>query len=202
MAARTHPPSATSRASTPPSFTEPQRRWSSHHGSADPPSLFQVIALAWTYRRLVRVWSYGPLRAVVVPTIAVGIFGLFNWLLGGLAVVVLLQTWGLVELTDRIVRALATSKESLDASLSKNVLRVPLVAFLGSCWTTFYLVGPFFRGLRLDVLAWSFPPKAMLHTLTLSLRVAVAMALLGLAVVGRYIGPNSIMRCSSVPLCK
>jgi hypothetical protein len=133
------------------------------------------------------------------------LYQLVYYLSRGVAVPALLLAVLLVVASLCAISKLSTTKRSQYESIRRNSVRLPLLALALGCVAASRFVSPS-PSSSFSVTVLFTTTAASLRTLwrvsTLAIRAAVAALLLGLAVLGRYIGPQSFMRCSTVPLGK
>jgi len=161
----------------------------SSNSSTQSPTLSQVAALTFTYRRIVLVWGAGPVTMSLVPLVLSCALFILNILTGGYGLLAIVMSSVLTLGAYDLIYRLATSKESLEKSLAANEIRLPAFLFIISCILARFVLGPFGTMMGLS-LKWS-PGMISFGT---ALRRALAMFLLGLAVVAQYIGPKSISK--------
>jgi hypothetical protein len=158
-----------------------------------PPTLSQVVALTYTYQRIVVVWGAFPVLIALLPFFTGSSLFVLNLLTNGHGVLSLGLTVFFTLGGYHMIHRLAISKESLQSSLDKNEVRLPVVMFIVSCILARFVLGPLVTWCGL--MAW-IPTKMI--TFSGAFRFAFGMALLGLAVVARYIGPASISKYKRV----
>jgi hypothetical protein len=158
-----------------------------------PPTLSQVVALTYTYQRIVVVWGAFPVLTMLLPFVMGSSLFVLNHLTGGHGMISLGLTVFFTLGGYRMIHRLAISKESLQSSLDKNEVRLPVVMFIVSCILARFIFGPLVTWFGL--MPW-IPTKMI--TFSGAFRFAFGMALLGLAVVARYIGPASISEYKKV----
>jgi ABC-type branched-subunit amino acid transport system permease subunit len=154
-----------------------------------PPTLSQVVALTYTYQRIVVVWGAFPVLTALLPFFTASSLFVLNLLTNGHGVLSLGLTAFFTLGGYHMIHRLAISKESLQSSLDKNEVRLPVVMFIVSCILARFVFGPLVTWCGL--MAW-IPTKMI--TFSGAFRFAFGMALLGLAIVARYIGPASISK--------
>jgi ABC-type branched-subunit amino acid transport system permease subunit len=152
-----------------------------------PPTLSQVVALTYTYQRIVVVWGAFPVLTALLPFFTGSSLFVLNLLTDGHGMLSLGLTVFFTLGGYHMIHRLTISKESLQASLDKNEVRLPVVMFIVSCILARFVFGPLVTWCGL--MAW-IPTKMI--TFSGAFRFAFGMALLGIAVVARYIGPASI----------
>lgn len=159
-------------------------------------SMYQVVALTLTYRKIVETWSFLPVRlGVYLPIVGVAMFSIVNFLSGGFAIFAFSLFILLLMMADMAIWRLSTSETARKKAIDAGELRLWLWSFLVSCIVTRFGIAPIYH--TIGIQAWYPSYKTFILQ---TLRLARTTALLGGAVVVRYIGPKSIMRCSSVPL--
>jgi hypothetical protein len=133
------------------------------------------------------VWGAFPVLTALLPFFTGSSLFVLNLLTDGHGMLSLGLTVSFTLGGYHMIHRLAISKESLQSSLDKNEVRLPFVMFIVSCILARFAFGPLVTWCGL--MAW-IPTKMI--TFSGAFRFAFAMALLGVAVVARYIGPASI----------
>jgi hypothetical protein len=145
-------------------------------------SLGQVIAITMTYRSLLVVWGVLPLVTVASPLVLNMAYFLLNRATSGHAILSIILTTSTTALIRRwILRSAPTEKDGQDAAAKTKWL--PFVMFLVNT----ALLRGFGAMFGKTFLTWS--PRI---PLSVALRLSFGMLILGLAVMARYIGPNSV----------
>jgi TRAP-type C4-dicarboxylate transport system permease small subunit len=160
----------------------------SSSNAQSPPTLSQVVALTYTYQRVVVVWGAFPALTALLPFVTGSSLFVLNLLTDGHGMLSLVLTILFTLGGYNVIHRLA-SKKSLQASLDKNEVRLPVAMFISSCILARFVLGPLVAWLGLTV---SIPTKII--SFSGAFRFAFGMALLGLAVVARYVGPASISK--------
>jgi hypothetical protein len=165
-------------------------------------TVFQVAAMASCYRAAVQAWAWAPLRVLSLSLGAGALYQLVVCLSRGAPVSALLLAFLLLALSLWTIHRLSTSKRAEYESIRRNSSRLPLLAVVLGCLAASRLLSP--PPPSFSARGWIVAGVASLGAVARAarwgIRLAVASLLLGLGVVGRYVGPQSFVRCSSVPL--
>lgn len=158
--------------------------------SHSPVTFTQLVALYYSYQRIILVWGACPAVAVLLPLATKCSFFTLDWVTDGHAVLSLFLTAALVAAGHFVMSRLASSKQALQKAYVSNQVRLPFGSCLGGMVASRFLFGP--------LLAWSgllarVPVFGNISFVT-SLWLAIGLACLGMAVVARYIGPASISK--------
>jgi hypothetical protein len=152
------------------------------------PSLGQIAALTLTFRRLIRIWGTVPMLTIVSPFVSNAIYFVLNRITKNHAILTMLLTvLGTVSFRNLIHTAAPTQKAAKE-SLEKSSTWLPLSIFIAAAFLTRGagpILGNTFR--ITPLLTWS--PRI---SFSAAFRLAAGMALLGLAVAARYVGPSSV----------
>jgi hypothetical protein len=157
------------------------------------PSLHQIAAFTVVYRKLVYCWGAPPLVVIVAPFLLNVIMHMINWVTGGYGAASCFVFAVTTVAAFHLISRLSSSKKSLEVSLARNVVRLPLGVFVASCMMVKYLIGPMFQWLFGLSLSWS--PAPLASSVPTQFNIAFVLGLLGFAVVFRYVGPQSISKC-------
>lgn len=152
-------------------------------------SLHQLVAMAFVYRRVVRICGALPLFMLLFPILSTSVL----WALKLCAttdyiMLAIVLTVALTAAGRKQIHRLATSQAVLEASLQKNLVRLPMAMFAVACILSRTIIGPALDRLGLS-LQWTASSGMGFAT---ALRVATAMGFLGAFVAARFIGPTSI----------
>jgi len=181
---------------------------SSNNNSKSPPTLSQVVALFYTYQRIVLVWGACPAVTVLLPFLTSSSLTILNCLTAGYGITSLLLSPLCLWTGYALIHSLARTRQSLEKALQTNQVRLPVGAFLLSVTVTRWVAGPLLAWWRLDahrLSAISTSSSSSSTTtsssssygsvpLVTALWCAWGMACAGLAVVARYIGPASVSK--------
>lgn len=169
------------------------------------------MALALTYRRLFRAWIFFPKWLLVYHVLAILALAAIDLAAGGRAAAALAVALALLVAANRTIRHLATTPESLRRAFERNEVRLPVFALLAGCVAARWWIGPVLdsvvparpvAGLADRLLSSPlliFYPRfsgfpSVVSSLLGATRLALAALVLGLAVVARYVGPQSISK--------
>lgn len=153
-----------------------------------PSSLQQIVAMSFVYRRIIRVCVALPLVAVFSPIFSKSLlFVLKQCATQDYAMLSLVLTVLFTAAARDQIYRLANSEASLEASLQKNQVRLPMVMFAVACILSRTIIGPI-----LDRLGLSLQWTATGIGFGTAVRVASAMFFLGAFVAARFIGSTSI----------
>jgi hypothetical protein len=155
-----------------------------------PPTLHQVVALLFVYRRICVAWIVPPLVALFAPVVWTSVLGVLNLLTGGHGLLSLILTPVLALGGYRLIHQLGGSKEPFRKNLTQNKVKFPIRLFVLSLALSRFVLGPMIVAI-FGRSHWTFAVPG----LATSLRLSLAMALLGLLVVFRYVGPASFSKC-------
>jgi hypothetical protein len=161
--------------------------------SAPTSTLSQITALVLVYRRLIRLAVVAPCAAVSLPLLLRLARTVLNVATDGHAGLTMALTAALIVTALVSIHQLATTLKSRDAAWQANRRHLP-VAFVVNAALARWVLGPIaqqgwggsVKGAVLNRNSW------FLMSFRESLWLAVALALLGLAVIIRYVGPLSI----------
>ena len=156
--------------------------------SSSQPTLSQIVALSMTYKLI------GALcLLVVIVTLAVPLsFKIAYFMLDGLTndhtVLSLLLTTIATLVTRNMIRQSAPSKRKAEEALAQIAVGLPLLAFTVVVILIRFIVSPIEAQLRIkQLITWS-----PVITFTFAFRIGTGIILLGLSVILRFIGPQSI----------
>lgn len=151
------------------------------------PSLSLISAVIVTYRRLMVVWAIPPILVVVAPFVVGMLLTALNFvanefgaLLFGLSVI-------MVACIRRLIFLYAPSPKARDDALAQSHLLLPLLSAGFNMVVIRYVVSPIWSSLELG----SILPGAHIPYMA-AFRLAAGMAVLGLVVVARFVGPVSV----------
>lgn len=164
-----------------------------------------------TYRRLIVVWLGPPIfTTLIVPLVFATMFSILNYLTGGYTILCCTLSWWLYYgVNTALLPRLASSSASLVKAQQKNAIRLPITAIVTSCLVIRALdnISLLGRRRRRDSSVISVTNDShILYRITTMMNIimndgdiiktlvsmAIGMILLGLIVVLRYIGPQSI----------
>ena len=165
--------------------------------AASPPSLGQIAALTLTFRRLISIWGTAPMISIATPFISNAVYFVLNRITKNHAILTVLLTVLATVSFRNFIHSAAPTQKAARESLEKSRTWLPLSMFLAAAFLM-RCVGPILGNtFRITpLLTWS--PRI---SFSAAFRLAVGMALLGLAVVARYVGPSSVgtfLKCSRV----
>ena len=160
------------------------------------PTMSQALALWMTYRLMYRVLQ-APLGVLLILSVALRLcYFVFDRLTNDHTILSLLLTVALTSSVRRLIGQAAPDKASEQEALAKTRAGLPFLMFVAACLFTNYFISPLESSLGIrSILTW-----APILTFSWAVRAAAFALLLGFSVVARYVGPPSIMRCSSSPL--
>ena len=163
----------------------------SRGSSQSAPALSQVVAMAYTYRRIVIVWGVGPLIALFLPFVNALLRLILNGLTSGYGMLSIMLTVLCTTASYRLIQNLpsASSRKEIEEGLAKNEFRLPIVIFMASSTFSRYVLGPL-----IDWIGLPLGGLPQLISFASGLRISMAMLLLGLSVVLRYVFPKSISK--------
>lgn len=165
-----------------------------HEGMA--PTLGQLAALSLTYKLLFKTLQLIPLAFLILPIL----INASNVIIGGLTknhtIVSIAMTAALTSMIRAMILSSAPSRARGVADLEKIEITLPLVMFIVSAIAIHLIVAPIESALGISgLLTWTLS-----ISIGDSLRLAAFSFVLNLSVILRYVGPPSVMRCSSSPL--
>ena len=153
-----------------------------------PPCLGQIVALSFTYRRLISVWLAFPVVLLMLPIVARPLLFLLNSITKQHGILTVLLTIYGTRSFRELVRKSAPTPQKATESLQSIKGWLPFVMFWGS--TMFVRTfGPIFG--KLLGISWLLTASPGI-SFSICVRAAVGMVLLGFGVMGRYIGPSSV----------
>lgn len=138
----------------------------------------------FVYRRVLICCGLLPLLVLTAPVVFIAYLGMWNWLSGGYAGMTHIGSLGIGVALYHVIQSLATSHESFQRALQANRQYIPLVMIV--CALLLNVSAPL-----LGLSAFSGPLGWILSA-GQSLRMALVLLLLGVAVLARFIGPQSI----------
>lgn len=161
------------------------------------PSLCQVIAMTLTYRRLAVAWATVPLLCLSVPIICKVVLFCLNSLTQGHGFITMALTSFLVLSWYQMIRTTAPNPEKEREAYQKSQLRVPIIMFA---------ISHGFIRLMLRVAGGGHDdetrPDSLQWTPTIQwgvgLRPALGFALIGAAVMMKFVGHNSVGESMSI----
>lgn len=170
----------------PPSI--PPKATSSDKQSA--PSLCQVIALVMCYRRLGFVFLTMPMIVSLGPILVNVLLGILNSVTRGFGILCLVLVGCSVLAWTHVLKAMAPPGK-LDEAYQKSQVVLPLAMFL-----------VYGAGLRIisGVLGPNFSQWTPTLAWNVGVRPAIGLLFINAAILFRFVGPGSIIRCSTVPL--
>lgn len=160
------------------------------------PTLSQVVALSMTYRLMFKVLQAPVVALLLLPVALRLCYFIFDGLTNKHTILSLTITMALTSSVRRLIHQAAPNEASAQEALTKSQVVLPCLVFTATCLFTNYFITP----LEASLGARAFLTWSPTLTFSLALRAAGLAFLLGLSVLLRYIGPPSVMRCSSSPL--
>lgn len=155
-------------------------------------SLHQIVAAALTYQRLMAVWLGPPIVAWVWPPIVNVCGSLLDYLTFDQSLLFLTVFFCLLLNAYQLIRNLSNSnKEVLEKALAKNEYRIPIGSLILS-----WILCATIKRMNLNSRIWAWPGIPIRQCW----RAAYSMLTMGIVVVGRHVGPFSIVRYSHCPL--
>ncbi|GAX23909.1 hypothetical protein FisN_20Hh116 [Fistulifera solaris] len=155
-------------------------------------TLSQFVALHFVYRRLFLGCGFLPLLTLIAPVLLWVYLGVWNILSGGYAGVTHVLSLGIAVTAYHGIHTLSKTEESRQRALQINRQYVPVLMI---CCALLIHVTASSMGLR------SFSgPYGWVFSFRDSLRMSFVLTLLGIAILARFMGPQSLVRCSTVPL--
>jgi hypothetical protein len=160
------------------------------------PNMSQVVALSMTYRLFYKVLK-APLVLLLALPIALRLsYFIFDRLTNDHTLLSLIMTAALTSSFRQLILQMAPTKADQQDALAKTSIGLPCLMFAVTCGITNFVLSPLETALGIrSFLTWS-----PVLTLSLALRACALTLFLGLSVLLRYVGPPSVMRCSSSPL--
>lgn len=147
-------------------------------------TLSQFVAMHFVYRRFFICCCSVPLLILVAPVILAAYLGIWNFISGGYAGLTHIVSLGIGVAVYHIILSLTKSEESFRRALHVNRQYVPIMMI---CCALLLNMTASSLGLS------SFSgPSGLVLSFSQSLRVSVVLLLLGLAVLARFVGPQSI----------
>jgi hypothetical protein len=156
--------------------------------AAPPTSLGQIAAMTLTFRRLLSIWGTAPMITVAFPFVSNAVYFVLNRITKNHAILTVLLTVLATVSFRNLIHTAAPTQKAAKESLEKSSTWLPLSMFLAASFLTRGagpILGNAFR--ITPLLTWS--PRI---SFSAAFRLAAGMALLGLAVAARYVGPNSV----------
>lgn len=151
----------------------------------------QFIAMMECYRRLFFVWCLVPIALLVIPMSVAAYLSIIDyWTRSALVCTIL--TLALTVAAVRFIRQRAPSTKAFYGGLQRQGLRIFLCLFTVSCTATRLAVAPLLQTIITTSKGSLFQYTTWWLLLDTSLRLAAGAAILGLAVVFRFVGPNSL----------
>lgn len=148
----------------------------------------QVVAMSLCYRRLVCTWLAPPLLCVLLPLcLRATCFGC-NIVSNGYGVPLLIASVLLTKTWYRLIDQTAPDQEKRKIAYEKSAGVVPTIMFVISAMLMRFVIAPFVE--RVPVVAQGI---RWLSTMSIGsgLRLPMGAALLGIAVLSKYVGPVS-----------
>jgi len=157
-----------------------------------PTPLHQGVAISMVFRRILLLIGLFPFGSCLLFPTALWLTGfLLRWFTD-YSLLVVLGTVAFTVLAHHTIYQYATSKVALQVSLEKTRVKVPVAAFVLSCFLAKYIIGPLepFLPTKLMDCTKSIPLIAPLF----AIRVAGTMVVAGIFVACRFVGPMSISK--------
>ncbi len=160
------------------------------------PTMGQVVALTMTYRLFFKILQAPILLILALPVALRASYFIFDRLTGNHTILSMVTTWALTSSVRQLIRHLAPNKAAAQDALAKTKVRLPCLMFATTCIVAKYALSPLEDRFEIrSILTWS-----PVLTFSLAFRGCIFTLLLGLSIILRYVGPPSVMRCSSSPL--
>ncbi|KAG7364570.1 hypothetical protein IV203_037772 [Nitzschia inconspicua] len=157
----------------------------------------QLVALSYTYRIVLWILFAGPLLMLATQLIYMLSFFFLDAITNQHTIVTLLATAATsYKIQNQIVKAAPTEAQANETA-KKLQYWLPAMMLFPCILFVRYIVTPVERVLQvktMSILSLPIVPFAV------TLQVAIGSVLLGCSICARYIGPPSIVRCSSSPL--
>lgn len=160
------------------------------------PSMSQLIALTMSYGLFYKMLQ-APVLLIVGLPIVLQVFQLvFDRFTYNHTIISLVIASALTLSVRDMIRKSAPTEARAQNALAKTELLLPCIMFAITAIFSGIILTPL--GTRFGIQAWlTWAPAVTLPTI---FRGCLCTLLLGLMVISRYVGPPSIMRCSSSPL--
>jgi len=142
------------------------------------------------------VWGLLPALTVLSPLVVWSLVTVLNHTTHGHGVLTATGSLALTAWARSMIISYAPSTQAKNDALYQSRWIIPLISFILSRQICVKLLEPVFEKIGMTELLRFTPWVPYM----IALRLAGSMALLGLAVIMRFIGPCSIVRCSSFPL--
>lgn len=147
-------------------------------------TLSQFVAMHFAYRRLFLWCGFVPLLVLIAPVLLAVYLGIWNVLSGGFAGITHILSLGITVAAYHTIHTFSRSEESLKRALHVNRQYIPLLMI--SCALLINITAS-----SLGLSSFSGPSGWVL-SFSQSMRMSVVFTLLGIAVLARFIGPQSI----------
>ncbi|CAB9520441.1 expressed unknown protein [Seminavis robusta] len=179
---------------TPPFPPKPQVQ--SDNPQSQLPTLSQVASMCLCYKRLAFVILFLPAISATAPVLVNVLFATLNWFTGGFGTICLLTSTLFTFIWYSVLKSVAPNPEKLQAAYEKSQFRLPISVML--------LSGSLIHLMASLTSAKDFHPEFLQWAPTIDwgigIRPAFGLLLLGTAVLLRFVGQPSLVRCSTVPL--
>lgn len=152
------------------------------------PTLGQGVAMAHTYRRMLPVVGTPPLTVMLAPFVLKSVIFVLDQITAGYGILALALSLLFMLEGYHLIHTLASTREKMELAFAKNAIRLPVGSLIAGVLVSRYVVAPIVSWVGIPFL--SIPIIGFLD----AFRLAAALACLGLAVVARYLGPNSISK--------
>ena len=152
------------------------------------PTLAQIVAMIDAWRRLMVVWGLLPALTVLSPLVVWSLVTVLNHTTHGHGVLTATGSLALTAWARSMIISYAPSTQAKNDALYQSRWIIPLISFILSRQICVKLLEPVFEKIGMTELLRFTPWVPYM----IALRLAGSMALLGLAVIMRFIGPCSI----------
>lgn len=155
-----------------------------------------TASLMLTYKPIILLLIAGPSFIMSLPFVAMVLRIVFGTVTGQHALLTICMTAFLSKIVENSITTAAPTKELAIKSLERSRGLLLFAMFSMSIFIIQFIVVPLMKMLGLESILTCSASVSVLS----AIRLSIGGFLLGLAVVARYIGPQSIVRCSSSPL--
>jgi len=156
------------------------------------PVLSEMVALSYSYRLILFMLFLGPVLILALPLVSWTALLIFDFAMNRQTALTLFMTFVSSKVIENKIASVAPTKRDADEALKRPFL-IRFLMFAASIIVSHFVI----TALGNDY--FTLPQNLSFANLSfaMAVRFAIGAFLLGISVVFRYIGPNSVARCSS-----
>ena len=161
-----------------------------------PATTSQAVAVYLTIELLVRAFQLPVVVVISLSLVPRGCYLILDFFTDRHTLIALLLTTACTMYARTFLQRIAPSPKDAQEGLARVKVILPILAFVPVCLFCHFILNPLGRLTGMEwILTWS--PRMSWSFMCRAILFCLAM---GLSVLARYIGPPSVMRCSSCPL--